>query len=74
MTLQSIDFNFFSKIMKGNCLFFVVQVVLVLTLQATLSEKIRCKKRRLRQLTFEYDRIKQKLQYQLSPIDFMHVL
>ena len=55
-------------------LFFVVQVVLVLTLQITLSEKIWCKKRRLHQLTSEYDRVKQKLQYQLSPIDFMHVL
>ena len=27
----------------------------------------------LHQLMFEYDRIKQELQYQLSPIDFMHV-
>ena len=41
--------------------------------QLLLNEEIRCKKRRLRQLMFEYDRIKQELQYQLSPIDFMHV-
>ena len=36
--------------------------------QLLFSEEIRCKKRR-----FEYDRIKQELQYQLSPIDFMDV-
>ena len=36
VTLQSIGFIFFAKIMKGSCVF-VVQVVLVLTLQATLS-------------------------------------
>ena len=41
--------------------------------QLLLNEEIRCKKRRLRQLMFEYDRIKQELQYQPSPIDFMHV-
>ena len=28
---------------------------------------------RLCKLMFEYDRIKQELQYQLSPIDFMHL-
>ena len=42
-------------------------------LQLLLNEEIRCKKRRLHQLMFEYDRIKQELQYQPSPIDFMHV-
>ena len=42
--------------------------------QLLLSEEIRCKERGLRQLMFEYDRIKHELQYQLSPIDFMHVL
>ena len=41
--------------------------------QLLLNEEFRCKKRRLRQLMFEYDRIKQELQYQLSSIDFMHV-
>ena len=41
--------------------------------QLPSSEENRCKKRRLRQLMFEYDRIKQELQYQLSLIDFMHV-
>ena len=41
--------------------------------QLLLNEEIRYKKRRLRQLMFEYGRIKQELQYQLSPIDFMHV-
>ena len=40
--------------------------------QLLLSEEIRCKKRRLRQL-FEYNCIKQELQYQLSLTDFMHV-
>ena len=40
--------------------------------QLLLSEEIRCKKRRSRQLMFEYDRIKQELKYQLLPIDFMH--
>ena len=30
-------------------------------------------KRRLRQLMFEYDRIKEELHYQLSPIGFMHM-
>ena len=40
--------------------------------QLLLSEEIRCKERGLRQLMFEYDRIKHELQYQLSPIDFMH--
>ena len=40
--------------------------------QLLLSEEIQCKKRRLRQL-FEYDCIKQELQYQLSLTDFMHV-
>ena len=34
--------------------------------QLLLNEEIRCKKRCLRQLIFEYDRIKQELQYQLS--------
>ena len=34
---------------------------------------MRCKKKRLRQLMFENDRMKQELQYQLSPIYFMHV-
>ena len=37
MTLQSISFKFFAKIMRGSCVF-VVQVVLVLTLQATLKK------------------------------------
>ena len=41
--------------------------------QLLLNEEIRCKKRRFRRLMFEYDRIKQELQYQLLPIDFMHV-
>ena len=41
--------------------------------QLLLSEKNRCKKRSLCQLMFEYDVIKQELQYQLSPIHFMHV-
>ena len=41
--------------------------------QLLLNEEIRCKKRRLPHLMFEYDRIKQELQYQLSPIDFIHV-
>ena len=41
--------------------------------QLLLNEEIRCKKRRLRELIFEYDRIKQELQNQLPPIDFMHV-
>ena len=41
--------------------------------QLLLNEEIRCKKRRLCQLMFEYDRIKQELQYQQSAIDFMHV-
>ena len=41
--------------------------------QLLLNEEIRCKKRRLRQLMFEYYRFKEELQYQLSPIDFMHV-
>ena len=41
--------------------------------QLLLKEEIPCKKRPLRQLMFEYDRIKQKLQYHMSPIDFMHV-
>ena len=36
MTLQSIGFKFFTKIMKG-IYFFAVQVVLALTLQATLE-------------------------------------
>ena len=36
MTLQSIGFKFFAKIMK-EVVFFVAQVVLVLTLQANLS-------------------------------------
>ena len=40
--------------------------------QLLLSEEIRCKKRRFRQLMFEYDRIKQELTYQLLPIDFMY--
>ena len=35
---------------------------------------MRCKKKRLHQLMFENDRMKQELQYQLSPIYFMHVL
>ena len=38
-----------------------------------LSEEILCKKKRLHQLIFECDCIKQELQYQLSPIDFMRV-
>ena len=38
-----------------------------------LSKEIRCKKRGLRQLMFKYYRITRELQYQLSPIDFMHV-
>ena len=42
-------------------------------LQLLLKEEIRCKKRRLHQLMLEYDRIKQELQYRLSPIDFVHV-
>ena len=41
--------------------------------QLLLSEEIRCKKRCLHQLIFEYDRIKEELQYQLLPIDFIHV-
>ena len=41
--------------------------------QLLLNEEIRCKNRHLRQLMSEYDRIKQELQHQLSPIDFMHV-
>ena len=41
--------------------------------QLLLNGEIRCKKRRLRQLMFEYDCVKQEVQYQLSPIDFMHV-
>ena len=39
-----------------------------------LNGEIRCKTRRLSQLMFEYDRIKQELQYELSYIDFMHVI
>ena len=41
--------------------------------QLLLNEEIRCKTSSLRQLMFEYDRIKQELQCQLSPTDFMHV-
>ena len=41
--------------------------------QLLLHEEIRCKKRRFSELMFEYDRIKQELQYSQSPIDFMHV-
>ena len=41
--------------------------------QLLLNEEIRCKNRHLCQLMSEYDRIKQELQHQLSPIDFMHV-
>ena len=41
--------------------------------QLLFNEEIRCKKRRLHRLMFEYDCIKQELQYQLSPIDFMHM-
>ena len=41
--------------------------------QLLLNKEIRCKKRRLHQLIFEYGRIKQELRYQLSPIDFIHV-
>ena len=40
--------------------------------QLLLNEEIRFKKRRLRQLMFEYDRIEQELQCQRSPTDFMH--
>ena len=36
MTLQSIGFKFFAKTIRGSCVF-VVQVVLVLTLQAALK-------------------------------------
>ena len=39
-----------------------------------LDVRIRCKKKRLRQLRLEYDCIKQELQYQVSPIGYMHVL
>ena len=42
--------------------------------QLLLNVEIQYKKKGLRQLMFEYDRIKQELQYQLSPIDFMHLL
>ena len=38
-----------------------------------ISKRYRDKALRLRQLMFEHDGIKQELQYQLSPIDFMHV-
>ena len=38
MTLQSIGFNFCAKIMEGSCVF-VVQVGLVLTLEATLMDR-----------------------------------
>ena len=38
MALQSIGFKFFAKIMKRSCVF-VVQVVLVLILRATLSSQ-----------------------------------
>ena len=41
--------------------------------QLLLNEAIRCKKRHLRQLMFEYDRIKQELQFQLSSLNFMHL-
>ena len=40
--------------------------------QLLLTEEIRFKKTRLRQLMFEYDRIEQELQCQRSPTDFMH--
>ena len=38
-----------------------------------LSEEIQCMKKRLRQFLFEYYRIKQELQHQLSSIHFMHL-
>ena len=41
--------------------------------QLLLIEEIQCKKRFLRQFMFEYDCIKEEIQYQLSPIDFMDV-
>ena len=41
--------------------------------QLLLNEEIRRKKRRLPQLVFEYNGIRRELQYQLSPIYFMHV-
>ena len=41
--------------------------------QLLSSDENQCKKRCLCQLMFEYDRIKQELQYQVSPIDLMHV-
>ena len=41
--------------------------------QLLFNEEIRCKKRPLGKLMFEYNCIKQELQYQLSPFDFMHV-
>ena len=41
--------------------------------QLLLSEGIQCRKKRLRQLITEYDLSKQEPQYQLPPIDYMHV-
>ena len=38
-----------------------------------ISKRYRDKALRLSQLMLEYDSIKQELQYQLLPIDFMHV-
>ena len=38
-------------------------------MRVSLSEEIRRRNRRLRQLMFEYHRIKQELQYQVSPIN-----
>ena len=58
-------FRVTNKTLKGSFTYSRCQYLL-------LSEEIRCKKGRLRQL-LEYYRIKQELQYQLSPIDFMHV-
>ena len=40
MTPKRIGFNFFANIMGGNYFFFIVQVVLALTLQATLKKKL----------------------------------
>ena len=52
--------------MKHSVVYFRCQELL-------LSLEIRCKRRRLPQLFSEYDCIKQKLQYQLSRIDSVHV-
>ena len=41
--------------------------------QLLLNEEIQFKNGLLCQLMFEYDPIKEELQYQPSPIDFMHV-